>query len=60
MDCQYWLAQMNSAVSAAEARRWHLVAPTTMAGTTRTTDPAGLDITTMSNLAKRSAITFGC
>jgi hypothetical protein len=54
VDRQYWLAQMNSAVSAAESRRQRDMIPPAQAGNVRTRGEAGLDITTMSNLAKRA------
>ena len=54
VDRQYWLAEMNTAISAVEARRRRQVIPLATSGNFRTRAAAGLDITTTSNLAKRA------
>ena len=52
VDCQCWLVQMNSALSAVEARRPRQeVAPLATAGNVCSRKTAGLDVTTISNLA---------
>ena len=57
VDRQYWLAQMTSAVSAAETtqQRYELTS-TAGTGNIRTRGDAGLDITARSNLAKRTRL----
>ena len=55
IDRQYWLAQMQSAVSAAAHYTvYHNRQPTDKRGTTRRRESSSLDITTVPNLAKRA------
>ena len=56
VDRQYWLAQMNSALLAVEARRCQQVTPLATVCTICTRATVGLDITTMSSLAKRTRL----
>ena len=54
VDRQYWLAQMNSAVSAATTQRERFAfTGTSVVGKVRDRTEAGLDRTKLSNLAKR-------
>jgi hypothetical protein len=56
VNSQYWLAQMNLALLAVEEPRRRQVTPLATIGTICTRATAGLDITTMSNLAKRTRL----